>query len=308
MPADAYDVLLDEMDRPKWLELRKGYVGASDSAMLFSEGFSNVLQLWGEKTERIVREDAETDEDERTHWGRVLEASIIRAYSSERYAGREAKGADALVVSRVHVWMSASLDAWTYHPEHGWVPLEVKTAAVDQAHLWRDGVPEKYRIQCNHQMIVTGTRAASIACLVGGNRLVWYDVEREDALCEDIIARTERFYRCMQSDREPEVIPGPGLGETVSQLYPRDDGESIALPDAYEDVVAILEDAKAREKAAKAEREVCEAKLKLAIGGARRGVLPSGRTVTWSTHTRETKAREASVSEYRRFTISRGAA
>ena len=56
-------------------------------------------------------------------------------------------------------------------------------------------------------MLVTGAPKATIACLLGGQRLVWCDVERDEETIRRIIYHGERFWRAVQ-ERTPPAPDG----------------------------------------------------------------------------------------------------
>src|SRR5690606_33418498 len=111
----------------------------------------------------------------------------------------------------------ASLDAWTCHPEHGWVPLEAKTASPWVADRWSDSPPIEYWWQVQHQILVTGAPAGALAVLVGGNSLWWELIPRDDDAQRVLATKGAEFWRCVQEDRVPVHVPTLA---SVRALYP----------------------------------------------------------------------------------------
>ncbi|HHR2781106.1 TPA: YqaJ viral recombinase family protein, partial [Listeria monocytogenes] len=67
--------------------------------------------------------------------------------------------------------------------------LECKTASAYLAKEWEaDEVPATYLVQIQHYLAVTGKNKAYVAVLIGGNKFIWKEIERDDELINQIIA------------------------------------------------------------------------------------------------------------------------
>lgn len=266
-----YETIGDSRDRTRWLEQRCSGIGASEAAIIMGESrWKTAPRLWAEKTGR-VRDEAE---GEHLEWGLRHEPAILDAYASERYSGRRVERAGDLIRSLAHPWAIATLDAWTWRPDVGRIPLELKTCEAWKADEWEEGPPREYQWQLQHQMLVTDAPIASIACLLGVHRLVWCDVERDETMIRRLIRAGEQFWEHVRTDTMP---PGPVDGALVSALWPRDDGGEVELDSSFIDLdaerVALLDRKREIEKRL---AEIDDA-IKAAIGPATRGVLPCGR-------------------------------
>ncbi len=264
-------VVGDSRDREGWLRTRRTGIGASEAAVLIGEhAFMTLSRLVAIKRGIL----AEPDGIERFEWGLCHERAIREAYASERYAGRPTSESGRLLRSVAHPWALATLDGVTHHPTHGKIPWEAKALEVYRADEWEHGPPPTYWWQCQYQMLVTGAPCVSIAALLGVHRLVWCDVDRDEAAIRRLELRGEEVWRLIDSDDEP---PAPYDRETFAALWPSEVGGSsvsldetiAALDEEREGLVETLAKAKARKD------EIDDA-IRAALRSAERGTLPDG--------------------------------
>jgi putative phage-type endonuclease len=254
----TYEVVCTNENREAWLEGRRLGLGASDMPAVLGVGFCDPAEVWAKKR-GLIADDL--DEYEFVQWGLRLEPVIIAAYSEPRYSGRPAERAGELLRSIMHPWALCTLDAWTVHPEHGRIPLEVKKSSEFAAEDWNDGPPETYYVQVQHQMLVTGAKHASIACLIGGQRLVWCDVERDEATIARIVLEGSRMWGYIERGETPPVDGTAGYARMIRALHPEETpGAVVSLDEAQrfwqrelEETSAIIKLAEAREQRAKNE-------------------------------------------------------
>ena len=275
--APAYNVIGDSADRAAWLRVRATGVGASDAAAVVGESrWKTAARLWAEKRALLEAEDeeiSEADTPEFLEWGHRHEATMLVAYSSERYANRPSERAGLLLRSTVHPWALATLDAWTVHPDFGRIPLELKTAEVWHADEWAEGCPRQYWWQLQHQMLVTGAPCASIAVLLGLHRFAWDDVDRDEDAIARLVLAGARFWDRVERG---EVPPGPMDTRTLGAVYPGDDGRVIELGGEWIEVDE--ERCGLKERAAEVDARITELddELRGAIGSASLALLPNG--------------------------------
>jgi putative phage-type endonuclease len=280
----AADVIGDSADRDLWLSLRRAGIGASDVASILGCGFSTLAELWAEKTGRVEPDDLSAIE--RIAWGNRLEPVIVSAYSEPCYSGRPVTRSGKLLRSRLHPWALATLDATTVHPVHGVIPLEAKKWSAFAADEWAEGAPEPYRIQVHAQMLVTDAPCASIACLIGGDRLVWCDVERDEALIARIVLECSRFWGYVERDEMPPPDSTPEWAKVFRAVTPEEPGAVAELDNGARMWAVILEQAQAAEKAAKADIARAKNELIARLGSAPEGRFADGTGFTYRAQTR----------------------
>lgn len=281
-------------DREAWLRLRRSGIGASEAAALFGEHrWLSFGKLVAQKRGLL---DDDAGEAERLEWGLRHEPTILSAYSSPRYAGRPAERDGRLIRSAVHPWALATLDAWTTHPTHGRIPLELKSAESWMADEWAEGPPPTYRWQAHHQMLVTDRPCCSIACLLGPHRLVWDDVERDETMIRRLVKAGADAWGLIQSDAPP---PGPHEREVFLAFWPTEEtGRVIELDETFARLDEEREELAATIKAAAARKETLDARLLEAIRDAERAVLP-GERVEYSLKAQTRKAHQVKESTTR---------
>ena len=271
--------------REDWLETRGSGIGASEVASVLGVGFLAPAELWAQKTGQIPADDL--SEVERIEWGNRLESVVAHAYAEPRYAGRPVKMSGQLLRSTVYPWAIATLDAVTLHPEHGWVPLEIKTASAFLASEWQDGPPEPYYLQVQAQMLVTGARWASVACLIGGNQLVWCDIERDETAIARIVAGCSRMWAYIVECTMPPPDNTPEWARVFATLNPESaDASVVDLDESDLELAAELEAAKAARKAAEERETLAKNRLIERIGNASEARFRDGTGFTYRTQHR----------------------
>lgn len=272
-----YDVVCDATDA-NWLDLRETGIGASEIASVFGVSpWMSALALYASKIGAYERDFTEV---EAVYWGHKLEDDIVDGYQER--TGRPTRRAGKLLRSRSHPWAMCTLDGETTaaaNDSHWW-PFEAKNVTIFKASEWEGGAPEHYRLQCMQQMLVTGEQKATIAALLGGNRLVWQDVHRDEDEIRRIIYHGERFWKRIQARDIPMPDGSESSRKALNALYPDGSG-SLVLPRTAADAADRLDELKAQIKRLTDEREAIENTVKLALGETEIGHLPDGRSFSW---------------------------
>lgn len=108
----------------------------------------------------------ETGQDSALHWARVLDPIVAEQYALR--TGNKVRRVNAILQHPTHPWMLANLDREVVGDSEVQM-LECKTARINGAKLWRNGVPEY--VQVMHQLAVTEQQAADVAVLISGQKL-----------------------------------------------------------------------------------------------------------------------------------------
>ena len=266
------------LSRDDWLAIRKTGIGGSDAAAAVGlSPYTSQLELWLEKTGR----DAELpkpdpgDTTEPVYWGTLLEPIVAAAYTQQ--TGNRVRKVNAVLRHPSIPFMLANLDR-----EVTSVPdvqiLECKTAGEFGARLWRHGVPEYVQLQVQHQLAVTGKRAADVAVLLCGQQLEVHRIERDDELIARLIPLEARFWQYVESDTPPPADGSESADRALRCLYPRDAGTTLdftedrRLSAAFADLVAVRADIEMREQhEAKLKQEIQQA-----MGYASRALFETG--------------------------------
>ena len=244
---------------------------------------SEARALYCEKLQLVEPDEAES---EAMLWGTILEPAIRAEY--ERRTERRVlyESPFRILRSRLHPFMTATLDGVLPDGgERGPGVLECKTASAFLAEQWADEPPLAYQVQIQHAMHVAEVRWGALVVLLGGQRLVAFDVERNDAFLALLIPRLEAFWHRLERQEPPPIEAASA--EILRALYPVEvPGKVVQLPEAAGQWAATRERAAVQVKKWEAIKLGAEAQLKAAIGDAERGVLPDGSAYTWKASSR----------------------
>lgn len=288
-----------EMPRDEWLNVRRQGIGGSDAAAAIGlNPYKSALELWMEKTGRALQlpQIDPTDEESPTYWGTILEP-IVAAHYTKRTGSRVRKVNAVLQHPDADkAWMLANIDREVMGSPDVQI-LECKTAGINGAKLWKQGVPEYVQIQVHHQLAVTGKQAADVAVLLGGQHLEIHRIERDERLIENLIQLERAFWHYVESDTPPPADGSTSADLALRCLYPQDDFSTVdfssdtELSATFNDLMAL--------RGRLAEEEKLESQLKQrlqqAMGSATAAVFAEG-GITWR------KAKDSQVVDLPRLT------
>lgn len=302
--SQPYDVVIDTDDEPEWLSARAAGIGSSEiAAVVGMDPRRSQLSLFLEKTGAIPPDDL--SEIEAIKWGHLLEPVIGEEFS--RMTGRQVRRSSSkrytVLRSKEHPWATASLDFWTTYDATGSEhPLEIKNVNAYLAEDWLNGTPDYYLAQVHQQMLVTGAVRATVCCLLGGNRLLWCDVPRDETLIRKIAFNGSVFWQRVQQRNPPDPDASDATKRALAKLYPVDNGQGVALPAVLEGTV--YEWRRLKDQLRETERLIAKAEndIKATLGEAERGIIVStGDYVSWKTQTKREHTVKASTTRVLRF-------
>lgn len=271
-----------ELSRDEWLDVRKRGIGSSDSsAAIGLNPYKSQLELWLEKTNRDqhLAKPNPDDDTAPVFWGVVLEPIVASQY--QRRSGNKVRKVNAVLQHPEHPWMLANIDREVIGSPDVQI-LECKTAGLNGAKLWREGVPKYVEVQVMHQLAVTGKQAADVAVLLGGQQLEVYRIERDELLIKHLIELERQFWHYVETDTPPPADGSDSAERALRLLYPEDDGEELdftqdqVLSEAFFNLKQVrhtLAELNQREAALKQT-------LQQAIGSASKAIFADG-SVSW---------------------------
>lgn len=273
-----------DMERDEWLKIRKQGIGSSDAAAAIGlNPYKSQLELWMEKTgrDREIPKPDPNDDSAPVFWGNVLEPIVAVQYAKK--TGNKVRRVNAVLQHPAPElsWMLANIDREVTGSSEVQI-LECKTAGINGARLWKDGVPEYVQVQVLHQLAVTGKQAADVAVLVAGQELRIFRVERDEAMIAQLIELEKQFWHYVETDTPPPADGSASADLALRCLFPRDDGEVVDLTDnpelsqAYEELKQIRQEIAEQEK----RESNLKQKLQQAMGEASKAVFSNG-FVTW---------------------------
>ena len=277
-----------------WLEARRNGIGASEAAAILGlSPYKSLLTLYAEKLELL---EPDATEREALYWGKMLEEPIARRYAEVTGRKVQREAPYTLRRSRQHPFMVATLDALTWPEPQSVAPLEIKNVGGYRADDWEEEPPIHIQIQVQHQLAVTGHARASIAALVGGNRLIWMDVVRNDRFIAVLVEREAEFWRRLQEQDPPPVDGSDSAREILRRLYPKETpGLVVNLPADVIEWDTELQQIKTGLKGSEARKQELENKIKAILGEAETGICSNGLQFTWKASERKGYVVEATM-------------
>lgn len=284
-------------DKEAWLAARMAGIGSSEAAIVLGlSPFKTPLALYGAKL-GVSTDDGESEAME---WGRILEPVIAERYATETRRPIEAPAPWTLYRSCALPVMLATPDRFVIQTaDHGGIGLlEIKTAGAFRADEWAEEPPLYYQVQLQHQLAVLGLAWGSLAVLIGGQRFVWCDLQRNERFIALLRERLAAFWARLER-LDPPTPTGADL-DALARLYPIDAGTSVPLPAEAVEWDRAYREALETIKGAEKARDEAKALLQAAIGEASYGVLPAGGgRYSWKAQTQERAAQEAKTLTFR---------
>lgn len=272
------------LPREDWLAVRRRGIGSSDAAAAVGlSPYKSQLELWLEKTGRdgaLPKADPH-DEESPAYWGNILEP-IVAAHYTKRSGNRVRRVNAVLQHPDPQLsWMLANLDREVIGAGDVQI-LECKTAGINGARLWKEGVPEYVQLQVMHQLAVTGKQAADVAVLLGGQQLEIHRIERDEMLIARLIRLERQFWQYVVTDTPPPADGSASADQALRCLFLEDSGQSLDFSQDQPLSAAFAELQAVREAIAVHEQREALLKqtLQQAMGEATRAIFESG-SVTW---------------------------
>ncbi len=273
-----------QLPREEWLAVRKQGIGSSDAAAAVGlNPYKSQLELWLEKTGRdtsLPKLDPQ-DEDSPAYWGNILEPIVATHYT--RRSGHRVRRINAVLQHPEPQlkWMLANIDREVIGAPEVQI-LECKTAGINGARLWKEGVPEYVQLQVMHQLAVTGKQAADVAVLLGGQHLEVHRIERDESMIVRLIDLERLFWDYVVSDTPPPADGTASADAALRCLYPEDNGQTLDFSQHTELASTYLELKSVRQRMAQQETREAQLKqvLQQAMGAATRAEFADG-YISW---------------------------
>ena len=273
-----------QLPREEWLTVRKQGIGSSDAAAAVGlNPYKSQLELWLEKTGRdtsLPKLDPQ-DEDSPAYWGNILEPIVATHYTKR--SGHRVRRVNAVLQhpDPKLAWMLANIDREVIGAPEVQI-LECKTAGINGARLWKEGVPEYVQLQVMHQLAVTGKQAADVAVLLGGQHLEVHRIERDESMIARLIDLERLFWDYVVSDTPPPADGTASADAALRCLYPEDNGQTLDFSQHTELASTYLELKAVRQRIAQQETREAQLKqvLQQAMGEATRAEFAEG-YISW---------------------------
>ena len=271
--------------RASWLEERRSMLTASDvAAVLGLDPRKGPVAVYADKMGAYALEDSYV-----LRRGRLHENAIAEEYAEE--TGRTVEDVGAYTIQR-HPdirWLGATLDRVistsekTPAPAAGKGTLQIKLG-LGSGRDWKEGIPDHYRVQVQVEMACFHANWGAICALTGPGPLYCEDLLPDPDFWRGALPILEAFWHRVKRREPPtEADALDSTGDALKALYKEVPGTKTLLPQGDEDVFDEWLLAKESEKKAAAEVKRLGNTLRLHIGDASYGELPSGRMLSLMT-------------------------
>ncbi|WFF72699.1 lambda-exonuclease family protein [Proteiniclasticum sp. QWL-01] len=258
-----------DLSRSEWLVLRQKGIGGSDAgAILGLNKWKTPFQVYLDKTEPI----ADDEQSESAYWGVTLEDLVAREFTKR--TGKKVRRNNRMLISSEYPWMIANLDREVVGED---AILECKTTNAFMAKEWEgDEIPASYMIQIQHYLAVTGAKKAYVAVLIGGQKFIWKEIQRDKELIQTIIDLERGFWTDHVLKGVPPALDGSSAAEKyLKEKYAiAEPGSSIDLKGEYHEQIEQYLSLQESIKELTAEANSIENALKNEMGDKETGFTP----------------------------------
>lgn len=254
-----------DMSRDEWLDARRAGIGGSDvGAIMGFNQYKSAYQVFLEKTGQYHEEI----DNEAVYFGNALEDFVAQEFAKR--TGKKVRRLNKMLVHPEHDFMLANLDRVVVGER---AVLECKTASEYVKEAWEgEEIPASYLCQVHHYLAVTGFEKAYIAVLVGGNKFIWKEIERDEEFIQILIDREKDFWENhVLKDVAPRIDGSDATNELIKKMYPQDDGTAIMLTKDDDVLLDAIDSISSEIKALEQQKKEYENQLKLKLENATEG-------------------------------------
>ncbi|WP_368490817.1 YqaJ viral recombinase family protein [Clostridium sp. BJN0013] len=256
-----------DMTEIEWLKSRQQGIGGSDAgAILGVNNYKTLFDVYIDKTQDIVEPN---EQSEAAYWGIVLEPMVAKRFSKE--TGKKVRKRNAILQSIKYPFMTANLDREIVGEKS---LLECKTTNAYLAKGWEsEEIPVSYLAQVMHYLAVTGDEKAYIAVLIGGQKFIYKEVQRDEELINIIVAKEKDFWENNVLKRVPPKLDGSDAAERYLKERFKDSvpGTVVNLKSEYKDKIRDYLELKNTIKTLELQAKEIENNIKLELGEAEIG-------------------------------------
>lgn len=253
------------------LKGRKLGIGGSDSsAVLGLSRWKNPLQIFLEKTSETLENIYEEQDNGPAYFGNILEDIVAQEF--EKKTGKKVEKVVEQLSHPDYPFLIGNIDRRVVGED---AVLECKTTSAWNDKYWEDeDVPMEYLVQTMHYMAVTGYKKGYLAVLIGGNKFVWKEIQRNDELIQKIVDREVHFWNEFVLKKIPPAIDGSeASSKIIKSLYPfANDTEIVSLSSDFDKRITDLVEIKNQIKQLSEKKDELENLIKFELGNAGMGI------------------------------------
>lgn len=259
-----------EGGREKWLELRKQGLGGSDAGVIIGVNpWRNKFALWMEKTGQAEETEMSEEQLERMEWGTRMEPIIADWFEAK--TGKKLRRC-GMIRNNEHPFMFADVDRLVVGENS---IVEIKTTSMFNRGEWEDDkVPPTYLAQALHYMGCGGYDKCYFVCLLGGQRAVIRELERDDEEIDALIEAEEDFWNNYVVTKQlPEVDGSVQCKQLIDKMFAdAGDKEVAQLGGEWEAVCQEIEQMEDQKRQLEKFIEEKKNKLRLELGNTEKAL------------------------------------
>lgn len=268
------------MSRFEWLQERTKGIGGSDAGVILGlNKYKTAFELWLEKTGQVEPQEIDS---EAIYWGNQMEDVVAKEF--EKRTDKKVRRANFMFSHPEYPFIRANVDRMVVGES---AVLECKTASAYLSKEWEaDEVPATYLVQVQHYLGVTGKEKGYIAVLIGGNRFIWKEIERDEELINMIFEAEKNFWTVnVEQGIAPNLDGSSAAEQYLKEKYAvAEKDKEIVLPSEYKDLIYQYEQIKQDADLIKKAKTEIENKIKAELKDAEKGIIDSF-VVTWKNQT-----------------------
>ena len=222
-----------KMSEVDWLQARTHGIGGSDASVIVGVNkWKTPFELWLEKTGQV---DPVSSDSEAAYFGNILEDVVAKEF--EKRSGKKVRRRNAILHHPKYDFIRANVDRLVVGEKS---VLECKTASAFLANEWEgEEVPASYLVQMQHYLGVLGEeyKKGYFAVLIGGQKFVWKEIERDDELIDMIFQAEKEFWENHVLKEVPPSLDGSSAAEKyINERYAEaEEQKSIDLKGEYKE-------------------------------------------------------------------------
>ena len=204
--------------------------------------------------------------------------------------GYKVKKKNAILVHKDYPYMLANVDRLIVGKVNGEkCGLECKTASEYTKKYWEgEEVPLSYMLQCQWYMLITGYKKWFIAVLIGGNKFLYKEIDRDEELIQNIKDIAIDFWENNVLKLNPPVLDGSNsANDLLKEQYPEATKTTIKLDNSVLDKIERIEQLSEQIKELEEEKKTHENQIKDMLKDNETGIV-GDRKVVWKNSSRTT--------------------
>jgi putative phage-type endonuclease len=263
-----------EMTREEWLLARAQGIGGSDAGVILGlNKYRTAFELWLEKTGQVTPQEID---NEAIYWGNEMENVVAKEF--EKRTGKKVRRSNFMYSHPEYPFIKANVDRLVVGDS---AVLECKTASAFLAKEWEDDeIPDTYLVQVQHYLGVTGKEKGYIAVLIGGNRFVWKEIDRDEELISAIFEQEIKFWNeYVQANVAPALDGSSAAEKYLKDRYTTtEEGKTVDLKAEFKNKIEQYHSIKGTIKEMETQAKEIENQIKHEMKDAELGFVQNFRT------------------------------